>query len=78
MMSPRQVLFSSPNAEGVRVGAWWPHLMIVMPGVSPDQIGLMERSTVDVIQLNADRAGQSELVVKVPTWSDGRPAPPPR
>ena len=71
MMSPRQVLFSSPNPDGRRVGAWSPHLMIMMPGVRTDQLGLASQSKVDIIQLNEARPGHSELVVKVPTWSDG-------
>src|SRR5690349_16821075 len=28
MMSPKQVLFSSPKEDGRRVGAWHPHLML--------------------------------------------------
>jgi hypothetical protein len=73
MMSPKQVLFSSPKADGVRVGAWSPHLMLMMPGVMPDQIGLARESKVDVIQVHARGAKHSELVVKVPKWSDGTP-----
>ena len=71
MMSPQQVLFSSPDAGGVRVGAWSPHIMLMLPGVAPEQLGLARDSKVDVIQIH-DRGGtHSELVVKVPKWSDG-------
>ena len=71
MMSPQQVLFSSPNADGVRVGAWSPHIMLMLPGVAPEQLGLAHDSKVDVIQIH-DRGGtHAELVVKVPKWSDG-------
>jgi hypothetical protein len=81
MMSPRQVLFSSPDASGVRVGAWSPHLMLLLPGVAPDQLGLASASAVDIIQIHDEGNGRSELIVKVPVWSDGkpvaRPGPPP-
>jgi hypothetical protein len=73
MMSPRQILFSSPDAGGVRVGAWSPHLMITLPGVPLTQIGLAEQSKVDIVQINNVRGSHSELVVKVPKWSDGKP-----
>ena len=73
MMSPKQVLFSSPRAEGVRVGAWSPHLMLMMPDVAPEQFGLVDSSTVDIIQIHREGNHHAELVVKVPTWSDGKP-----
>jgi hypothetical protein len=73
MMSPKQVLFSSPEASGVRVGAWSPHLMLMMPGVEPRQLGLAQSSKVDVIQIHDRGGAHSELVVKVPKWSDGTP-----
>ena len=73
MMSPQQVLFSSPNAEGVRVGAWAPHLMLMMPDVAPAQLGLADSSSVDIIQIHREGNHHAELVVKVPTWSDGKP-----
>jgi hypothetical protein len=73
MMSPQQVLFSSPLAEGVRVGPWSPHLMLLMPGVAPEQLGLSEDSKVDVIQIHREGDHHAELIVKVPTWSDGKP-----
>jgi len=74
MMSPRQVLFSTPDAEGVRVGAWSPHIMLMLPGVAPDQLGLAHDSKVDVIQIHDRGGSHSELIVKVPKWSDGSPA----
>jgi hypothetical protein len=73
MMSSRQVLFSSPLAEGVRVGSWSPHLMLLMPGVAPEQLGLAEPSKVDVIQIHREGSHHAELIVKVPAWSDGTP-----
>ena len=76
MMSPQQVLFSSPTAEGVRVGAWAPHLMLMMPTpVTGQQLGLAESSKVDVIQIRREGDHHAELVVKVPKWSTGNPAP---
>ena len=71
MMSPQQVLFSSAKADGRRVGPWSPHLMLMLPGVTPDQLGLARESKVDVIQIHDRGASHSELVVKVPKWSDG-------
>jgi hypothetical protein len=76
MMSPRQVLFSSAKSDGRRVGPWSPHLMLMLPGVTPDQLGLAHESKVDVIQIHDRGASHSELVVKVPKWSDGTPAKP--
>jgi hypothetical protein len=74
MMSPNQVLFSSPEARGVRVGAWSPHLMLMMPDVAPSQLGLADSaSSVDIIQIRREGNHHAELVVKVPTWSDGTP-----
>jgi hypothetical protein len=74
MMSPQQVLFSSAKSDGRRVGPWSPHLMLMLPGVTPDQLGLAHESKVDVIQIHDRGASHSELVVKVPKWSDGTPA----
>ena len=37
MMSPKQVLFSSPKEEGRRVGAWHPHLMLYVPNATPEK-----------------------------------------
>ena len=71
MMSPKQVLFSSAEEKGVRVGPWSPHLMLLMPGVAPSQLGLAQESKVDVIQIYNKGDAHSELVVKVPKWSDG-------
>jgi len=74
MMSPRQVLFSSPDADGLRVGAWSPHIMLLLPGVAPEQLGLAHDSKVDVIQIHDRGGSHSELIVKVPKWSDGSSA----
>jgi hypothetical protein len=76
MMSPKQVLFSSAEADGKRVGAWSPHIMVMLPGVVPDQLGLAPQSSVDIIQISTKGDHHSELVVKVPKWSDGTPVKP--
>jgi hypothetical protein len=73
MMSPRQVLFSSPLADGVRVGAWSPHVMLMTANVKAAQLGLSRESKVDVVSINDERGGHAEIVVKVPKWSDGTP-----
>jgi hypothetical protein len=77
MMSPRQVLFSSPFGDGRRVGAWWPHLMIMGPGLSAKNMGLADSSVVTTFTVGPVAAGHSvELVVKLPSWSDGTPVKP--
>ncbi len=78
MMSRKQVLFSSQKADGVRVGQWAPHLMLILPGVVPDQLGIAHDSNVDVIQIHDRGPRHSELVVKVPKWSDGQAVVPER
>jgi hypothetical protein len=76
MMSPRQVIFSSPEADGFRVGAWWPHVMITSASsFSKEQLGLLSKdSKVDVISTDVDGARHPMLTIKVPKWSDGKPA----
>lgn len=74
MMSPQQVLFSSPDSDGVRVGAWSPHVMLMLPDVEPGQLGLAPDSKVSVLQIHRQGTGHSELIVKVPAWSTGEPA----
>lgn len=75
MMSPHQVLFSSPGPEGVRVGAWHPHLMIPMPYVTAAQFGLQQPSKVEGISI--DNAGRvnAQLIVIAPGWADSAAAP---
>ena len=76
MMSPKQVLFSSPSKEGRRVGAWHPHLMFYYPGMTPAKLGLGQAGPNDVIQVGSAGTPQAEVVVKLPTWSDGTPVAP--
>ena len=70
MMSSRQVLFSSPEAEGRRVGAWHPHLMISLPFLTEAQLGLIPGSSVDVFQLDRSGEALAQLIVPVPKWAD--------
>jgi hypothetical protein len=76
MMSSQQVLFSSPLADGRRVGAWWPHLMIMGPGLSARNLGLADSSSVTTFTIGEVAGHESELIVKLPAWSDGTPARP--
>ncbi|HEX6052658.1 MAG TPA: hypothetical protein VFZ21_25510 [Gemmatimonadaceae bacterium] len=76
MMSPKQVLFSSATREGRRVGAWHPHLMFYFPGVTPAKLGLGRAAANDVIQVSSAGTPRAEVVVKVPSWSDGTPTVP--
>ena len=75
MMSPRQILFSSAKADGRRVGAWHPHVMIAMPNAKGGDFGLANPSSVDVLSFDYEGTPSAQLVVKVPAWSDGTPAP---
>jgi hypothetical protein len=74
MMSPGQVLFSSPEATGVRVGAWHPHLMIAMPGATSEQLGLGADGKAGPFSLDRTGEGGAQLIVPVGTWSDGSQA----
>jgi len=72
MMSPRQVLFSNPRADGRRVGAWHPHLMFYVPGATPSMFGLSSEDA-EPIAVSGDGTPRAEVVVKVPKWADGTP-----
>jgi hypothetical protein len=73
MMSPRQVLFSSPDAAGRRVGAWHPHLMFYVPGATPAKFGLTQDGAGEPISVGSPGTPQAEMIVKVPKWADGSP-----
>lgn len=70
MMSSKQVLFASPYADGRRVGAWSPHVMIYMPGATAEQFGLAASSKVTELFVSAPGTRGAHLVVKVPRWAD--------
>jgi hypothetical protein len=74
MMSSRQVLFSSPLADGVRVGAWHPHVMLYVPNATAEQLGLRADSRVGVIAVGAPNTRRAEIIIKVPEWADGTAA----
>jgi ketosteroid isomerase-like protein len=73
MMSPRQVLFSSPSASGVRAGRWWPHLMISAPKLDAATLGLDADAQTESFSVDSDGDTRKQLIVKVPHWSDGSP-----
>lgn len=75
MMSSQQVLFSSAKADGFRVGAWYPHVMMTGVQVTPDQLGLLPNSKYPIVQAGGEPGSLHELVVIVAAWSDGTPAP---
>ncbi|MDQ6828153.1 MAG: hypothetical protein M3081_04745 [Gemmatimonadota bacterium] len=52
------------------MGAWHPHLMLVMPYATQQQFGLASPSKVDVISLDHEGTPSAELIVKVPAWAD--------
>lgn len=76
MMSPRQVLFSSPDSAGRRVGAWYPHIMMSGVGITAEQAGLPRGYRW--VQAGGRAGTLHEFVVLVPVWSDGSPAPQPQ
>ena len=71
MMSPRQILFSSPDKDGRRVGAWYPHLMFYMPGATPAQFGLTGTVASAPIQVGTPGTSKAEVIIKLPQWADG-------
>jgi len=72
MMSPRQVLFSNPRADGRRVGAWHPHLMFYVPGATPSVFGLTSENA-EPISVSGSGTPRAEVVVKLQKWADGTP-----
>ena len=78
MMSTRQVIFSSPDSAGFKVGRWWPHIMMTKVGITGEQLGLSPSSTYRYIQAGAESGSLHEFVVIVAAWSDGTPAREPR
>ena|SRR5690349_9325021 len=77
MMSPRQVLFSSPKEDGRRVGAWQPHLMLYVPNATPEKFGLTGDSG-EPIQVGNAGTPRAEVIIKVQRWADGTPIAPPK
>ncbi len=74
MMSPRQVLFSSPFKSGQRIGAWHPHLMISTPGMTVEQLGILPTTELEFLQLDNPGKPDAQLIVTLPSWSDGKSA----
>ena len=73
MMSPRQVIFASPQADGARVGAWWPHLMITAPHLTGESLGIPAGASIRGFSVGAIDGHHNELVVQLAAWSDGTP-----
>jgi len=72
MMSPRQVLYSSADSTGRRVGQWFPHVMMANVGISKEQLGLSSRYLY--VQAGGEAGSLHEFVVLTAVWSDGKPA----
>jgi hypothetical protein len=77
MMSPKQVLYSSQDASGRRVGAWHPHVMIAGVHMSNAQLGLQEQSRYLHIQAGGEPGSLHDLVILTGVWSDNTAAPAP-
>lgn len=74
MMSSRQVLYSSPDAEGRRVGAWHPHVMIAMPGATGEQLGFGADGSAGNLSLDHPGEPSAQLIVPVTWWADSAKA----
>lgn len=74
MMSSRQVLFSSPEPDGRRVGAWHPHLMIALPNATGAQLGFGEDGSAGDLTLDRPGEPSAQLIVPVTWWADSAPA----
>jgi hypothetical protein len=72
MMSPLQVLYSSADSTGRRVGRWFPHVMMANVGISKEQLGLSSRYLY--LQAGGETGSLHEFVVLTAVWSDGKPA----
>jgi hypothetical protein len=70
MMSAHQVLFSSPDSSGRRVGAWHPHVMISAPGARREDFGLGHESSVPSISIDREGMPGAQVIVVVPAWAD--------
>ena len=62
-------------SEGRRVGAWHPHLMFYVPGATPAMFALRGDGSGEPIAFSSPGTPQAEVIVKVPRWADGTPAP---
>jgi hypothetical protein len=70
MMSAHQVLFTSPDSAGRRVGAWHPHLMISAPGARGEDFGLGAGSSGSPLSMDREGMPGAQLVVVVRAWAD--------
>ena len=70
MMSAEQVLFTSPDSAGFRVGAWHPHVMIAAPGARPEDFGLASDSRHPHLSVESAGTPAAQLIVVVPAWAD--------
>jgi len=70
MLSPDQVIYQ--GADGPRIGQWYPHMMIYMPGATQHSLGLVEERGADVFLVDAGKP-TAHLIVKTRAWSDGSP-----
>lgn len=73
MMSPRQVIYASPN--GPRVGQYKPHLMLYVPYATRATFGL-DRSLDKHAFLVAEGTPRTHLIIPVADWSTQPSAPP--
>lgn len=72
MMSRHQNIYT--NAHGRHVGRWHPHLMIYMPGLLPEDVGMAGLPNGD---LTISNPGESDAhyIVMTKTWAQTLPLP---
>lgn len=72
MMSPYQVIYA--GAHGRRVGRWHPHLMIYMPGLMPDDVGMAGLSNGDLSITDPGEA-TAHYIIMTKAWAKAAPLP---
>ncbi|HKG94453.1 MAG TPA: hypothetical protein VKA84_21245 [Gemmatimonadaceae bacterium] len=72
MMSPEQVLYSSPT--GRRVGAWHPHIMIYVPYATNADLALPGPQAYGEMFVVEEGTPRAHFIVKVREWAKPAPA----
>ncbi|HEX2095143.1 MAG TPA: hypothetical protein VHG28_22275 [Longimicrobiaceae bacterium] len=73
MMSRHQVIYT--GASGRRVGEWYPHLMIYMPGLTRGALAMPGLPSGD-LTLDREGAPDTHFVVMTRDWAAAPPLPP--
>lgn len=68
MMSPDQVLYDD---DGRRVGQWRPHLMIYVPYVTPEALGLSDQPSLEAAVVVDPGTPEANIMIVVPEFAGG-------